>query len=71
MTPDTAPTHLPTTGFIRQAALVPSIVPVSRATLWRWVADGRFPKPHKLSSRVTAWRVEDVRAWISAQGSAA
>ncbi|MFY7863877.1 helix-turn-helix transcriptional regulator [Roseateles sp.] len=30
---------------------------------------GKFPKPLKLSSRVTAWKVGDVRAWIKAQAA--
>ncbi len=61
---------LPATGYIRQRDLIPSIVPVSSPTLWRWCKAGRFPKPLKLGPRVTAWRVEDVRAWMAAQASA-
>lgn len=38
-------------------------VPCTRATLWRWVASGRFPRPIKLSGGVTAWREQDVMAW--------
>jgi predicted DNA-binding transcriptional regulator AlpA len=55
---------LPATGYIRQAQLIPTFVPFSSATLWRKVKAGEFPKPMKLSTRVTAWRVEDVRAWM-------
>lgn len=57
---------LPETGYIRQAQLV-KIIPFSAATLWRKVKDGSFPSPVKLSSRVTAWRVEDIRAWMEAR----
>jgi prophage regulatory protein len=64
--------HLPATGYVRQSQLVanpkyperPSIVPFSSATLWRKVKDGSFPKPVSLSKRITAWNVEDVRAWL-------
>ena len=42
----------------------PSIFPFSSATLWRRVADGSFPKPVKLSTRVTAWRVGEIREFI-------
>ena len=59
-------TDLPQTGFIRQAGLIPELIPFSPATLWRKVKDGSFPAPVKLSERVTAWRVEDVRAWMQA-----
>lgn len=57
---------LPRTGFIREKRLLREFVPFSRATLWRNVANQTFPKPVKLSSRVTAWRVEDLLAWMGA-----
>jgi predicted DNA-binding transcriptional regulator AlpA len=64
--------NLPDTGFIRQSQLVGNkgkgiagVVPFSPATLWRKVSSGEFPKPIKLSVGVTAWKVEDVRAWIA------
>lgn len=55
---------LPLSGYIRQAKLVPDVVPISPATLWRMVKDGTFPAPYKISKRVTAWRVEEIRAWM-------
>lgn len=55
---------LPAVGFVRQSQLIPAIVPFSSATLWRRVNSGDFPRPVKLSERVTAWRVEDIRAWM-------
>ena len=62
---------LPASGFIRQAQLIPSLLPISSATLWRKVKSKDFPAPVKLSSRVTAWRVGDVRAWMAAQSKEA
>lgn len=59
-------TNLPEIGFIREADLR-KIVPIGATTLWRWVREGKFPKPVKLSERVTAWRAEDVREWLSQQ----
>jgi predicted DNA-binding transcriptional regulator AlpA len=61
------PATLPEVGFVRQAQLIPSIIPFSHATLWRKVASGEFPKPVKLSERVTAWDVRDVRAWLESR----
>lgn len=71
---------LPATGYVRQSQLIdtrarkadaehaqdakPGILPFSSPTLWRMVKAGKFPAPVKLSERVTAWRVEDVRAWM-------
>jgi len=57
-----APTPLP--RFLRLAQLVPDVVPVSPATIWRWSKDGRFPAPIKLADRVTAWKLEEVLAWL-------
>jgi len=62
--------NLPATGFIRQAQLIPDVVPFSSATLWRKCKSGQFPKPVKLSERVSAWQVGAVRAWIQAQSAA-
>lgn len=55
---------LPAEGFIRVKQLI-RVVPWSRTTVWRKVKTGAFPRPVKLSSYVTAWRVEDVREWIA------
>jgi prophage regulatory protein len=56
------------TGFLRERQLRPHIVPVAHSTLWAMVNSGRFPRPIKLSPRVTVWRCEDVAAWIAQQG---
>lgn len=58
---------IPATGYLRQAQLVGPILPIGATTLWRWVKEGKFPKPIKLSPRVTAWRAEDVREWMARQ----
>lgn len=56
----------PDSGFIRQPHVL-EVVPVSPMTLWRFVQAGKFPAPVKLSERVTAWRVSDVRQWLANQ----
>ena len=55
-------------GSARSGATAP--LPFSSPTLWRKVKAGTFPKPVKLSERVTAWKVGDVRAWLLAQEAA-
>lgn len=65
LTDQTHGAALPATGYVRQAQLVPHIIPFSAATLWRKVKAGTFPAPVKLSAGVTAWKVEDVRAWMA------
>jgi len=59
----------PQVGYVRQALLIPGILPISSATLWRWVASGQFPKPYKLGKRITAWKVQEVISWLRAQES--
>lgn len=61
---------LPAGGYIRQAQLIPHVVPFSPATLWRKCKSKTFPSPVKLSDRVTAWRVGDVRKWLDLQAAA-
>ena len=66
---------LPETGFLRLPQIVgnpktdiPPLIPVSKSTWWQGVRTGRFPQPVKLGPRTTAWRVEDIRAFIEAAG---
>ena len=70
---------LPDSAWLRESQLVRSPknqdsevapLPFSAPTLWRKVKAGTFPKPHKLSTRVTAWRVKQVREWMTAQATA-
>jgi len=77
--------ELPSTGYVRQSQLIgvssrgsasqasdryrPGILPFSSPTLWRMVKAGKFPAPVKLSERVTAWRVEDIREWMKSRSS--
>ena len=58
---------LPETGFVRLPSIIaPSgPIPVSKSTWWAGIKVGRFPKPIKLGPRITAWRVEDIRALIA------
>ncbi len=64
-------TKLPETGFLRLKQIVPALVPIGRSTWWAGVKDGRFPAAVKLSSRVTVWRVEDIRDLIERGGGKA
>ena len=40
---------------------------VSRPTIWRWVSEGHFPKPIKLSPGCSRWRKSDLLAWEAAR----
>lgn len=70
------PSTLPETGYLRlpqivgkpaigTAPAIPAIIPVSKSTWWAGVRSGRYPQPVRtLGDRITAWRVEDIRALI-------
>ena len=67
---------LPETGYLRllqivgkpatdTAPAIPAIIPVSKSTWWAGVRSGRYPPPVRtLGARITAWRIEDIRALI-------
>ena len=66
--------RLPETGFMRLPDIIgsrrtqpptPAVIPVGRSTWYEGVKSGRFPQPVKgLGKRITAWRVEDIRALV-------
>jgi prophage regulatory protein len=45
------------------------IIPISRASVWRLSAAGRFPKPIRLTERCTAWKKSDIEAWLQERGA--
>ena len=44
------------------------LLSIGKSTIWAWVKAGRFPKPLKMSSRMTIWSAADIEAWISSKG---
>ena len=56
--------QLPNSAFVRQP-VVEKLFACSAATVRRRVADCRIPKPRKLSDRVIAWNVGQLRAALA------
>ncbi len=57
----------PEIGFLRLNQVL-TYIPVSKSTWWAGVKSGRYPQPVRtLGARITAWRVEDIRALIEAE----
>ena len=59
----------PEIGFLRLRDVSgdrdnPGIIPVSRSSRYKGIAEGKYPKPVKLGERMSAWRVEDIRKLI-------
>lgn len=69
--------QLPETGFLRLSQIIGNpkanpptapLIPMKKSSWWSGVKTGRFPQPVKLGPRMTAWRVEDIRAYIASAG---
>jgi predicted DNA-binding transcriptional regulator AlpA len=56
---------LPDSANVRQP-VVQGLFACSSATVWRMVKRGTLPAPKKLSERVTAWNVGDLRKTLAA-----
>ena len=39
-------------------------VGLGRSTIYRWMAEGRFPKPVQLGGYAVAWAEDEVEEWI-------
>jgi predicted DNA-binding transcriptional regulator AlpA len=59
---------LPSYGFLRLPQIL-RIIPISRAAWWAGCRSGRFPRPLKLTSRTTVWRVSDIQDFIERVGN--
>jgi len=60
---------IPLEGFLRLPQVL-SVFPISASSWWSGIRDGRYPAGVKLSTRVTAWRAQDVRALIERESGA-
>jgi len=56
---------LPDSAYVRQG-VVARLLNCSRTTVWRMAQSGRIPQPKKLSGRVTAWNVGELRKALAA-----
>lgn len=54
---------LPETGYVRLAQVL-QVIPIGKSTWWNGIRVGKYPRPIKLSARVTAWRAEDIHGLI-------
>lgn len=55
--------NLPETGFLRLPQIL-ELYPVGKSTWWAGVKNGKYPPTVHLSPRISAWRVEDIKALI-------
>lgn len=60
---------MPNSGFIR-LPIVKALYGISSSTVWRNCKANKFPLPRKLSDRVTAWSVAEIRADLLSKAGA-
>jgi len=37
---------------------------IAKSTIWLWVKQNKFPKPIKLSPRITVWSEDSINEWM-------
>lgn len=48
----------------------PGLLPVSPATVWRWVSEKKFPAPFKLGANTTVWDAAEVEQFLAQRAAA-
>ena len=44
---------------------VEAICGISRATLYRWCSENRFPQSYRLGPRAVAWSAAEIENWLA------
>jgi len=53
-------------GTLIRISKVCDLVGVCRATVYRWVSEGVFPRPVRISDKAVRWKVDEIEAWREA-----
>lgn len=60
------PLGLPESGYLRLKEVL-ALIPVSKSTWYKGVADGRYPKPtNRFGPRIAAWDAREIRRLLEA-----
>lgn len=60
---------IPTPRMLRLPAVM-QLTGLGRDSVYRLGAAGQFPLPRKISERASAWREDEIRAWIESRPAA-
>jgi len=52
------------TNNLLRIADVSAKTTLAKSTIWLKLAQGKFPKPAKISPSINVWRASDIDAWI-------
>jgi prophage regulatory protein len=56
------------TTFDKRLLRLPDVlsrIGIKRSTLYRWIAEKKFPAPLRIGDRASAWLESDVATWIN------
>ena len=59
--------YAPVPKHLLRAEEVAKICLVKRQTLYRWIAERKFPRGTKISGGRVGWEVEEVNEWLAAR----
>lgn len=55
-----------TTRLLRLPEVI-SATGLGRDTIYRYIREGRFPAQRRITDRASAWRADEVAAWIESR----
>jgi prophage regulatory protein len=65
-----APTPVPDSAVLLRIGAVTRLIGLGRSTIYRLMAESRFPAPVRLSTRAIAWRRSDLDRWSAERPTA-
>jgi prophage regulatory protein len=63
----TVPTQTPGIPRLLRLPAVIELTGLGRDTIYRYIREGRFPAQRRISDRASAWREDEIRAWIDSR----
>ena len=55
--------------FLRMPQVLEMTGVQAKSTIYKWVNEGKFPAPIKLSPRLSVWKRTDVEEWCEVRGT--
>lgn len=53
-------------GTLLRISTVCELVGTSRSTIYRWVSEGTFPQPVRISEKAIRWNIDEFETWRAA-----
>ena len=58
-------TQAPTAHTLIKCHEIQADFTLSRATIYRWMKEGKFPKPIHLGTNMVRWKKSDIDDWLA------